>query len=112
MVVVVVHFLLKMLILLMLSDDFLAFLNWCGKNPGLGAFLYALIFSVGAVLCLPEIALAAVSGYLFPYYLAFFATWKWPARYLTWCKRGIRRLFYFRNVSRNVSLFCWFLRSE
>lgn len=74
-VVVVAHFLLKLLMLVMLSDNFLIFLNWCGSNPGLGALLYSLIFSVCAVLCLPEIALAAVSGYLFPYYLAFLATW-------------------------------------
>ena len=50
---------------LVLSDNFLAFLTWCGNNQELGAFLYSLIFAVGAVLCLPEIALAAVSGFLF-----------------------------------------------
>ena len=59
----------------MLSDEFVTFLHWCGNHPYFGAFLYSLIFSVGAVLCLPEIALAAVSGYLFPYHLAFLATW-------------------------------------
>ena len=74
-VVFAVHFLIKLLLVLVLSDNFLAFLTWCGNNQELGAFLYSLIFAVGAVLCLPEIALAAVSGFLFPYYLAFFATW-------------------------------------
>ena len=72
---VAIHFLLKVFLLVLLSENFLEFLDWCGNNPWLGAFLYSLIFSLGAVLCLPEIALAAVSGYLFPYYLAFLATW-------------------------------------
>ena len=33
---VAIHFLLKFL----LSENFLEFLDWCGNNPWLGAFLY------------------------------------------------------------------------
>ena len=74
-VIFAIYFLLKWGSLLLLSDEFLAFLTWCRKNPQLGAFFYSLFFCISAVLCLPEIALAAVSGFLFPYYLAFLATW-------------------------------------
>ena len=49
-VVFAVHFLIKLLLVLVLSDNFLAFLTWCGNNQELGAFLYSLIFAVGAVL--------------------------------------------------------------
>ena len=69
----------KLLLILFMTENFqhyfLGTLNWCKTNPLVGSLIYSLIFSIGAVLCLPEIGLAAVSGYLFPYYLAFIATW-------------------------------------
>ena len=69
----------KVLLILFTTENFqnyfLETLNWCKTNPQLGSLIYSLIFSLGAVLCLPEIGLAAVSGYLFPYYLAFITTW-------------------------------------
>ena len=56
-------------------EGYLLALEWCAQNSFLGAFIYALIFAVGAPLCFPMTLLAAASGYAFPYWLAVLATW-------------------------------------
>ena len=51
------------------------FVDWARDNPGAGSVSFTLFFAAGAVLCWPEIMLAAVAGYIFPLWIATLAVW-------------------------------------
>ena len=56
-------------------DGALSLLNWLHDHQTEGGALYVIIFTVGVVLCFPEIALAVASGYVFPFGVAAALTW-------------------------------------
>jgi len=53
----------------------LQFFAWAQSHITLAASIYVAIFTVGAVICLPEIVLAASAGYLFGFPIAFACTY-------------------------------------
>lgn len=58
-----------------LRNNTLDFLDWARAHVAEGALAYGAFFTVGVVICFPEIMLAAAAGYTFPFYAAFLATW-------------------------------------
>lgn len=70
--------LLSGIVLMSISDtrkDIINGANWLKTKQTIGPLLYAPVFAVGAVVCAPEIGLAAASGYLFGLWRAALATW-------------------------------------
>ena len=58
-----------------LRAEVLHFLDWARSHVAEGSLAYGAFFTIGVVICFPEIMLAAAAGYTFPFYAAFLATW-------------------------------------
>ena len=56
-------------------DALFSFVEWARANTAEGLAAYTVFFSLGAVVCFPEVMLAAVAGYVFPLGWATLAVW-------------------------------------
>jgi uncharacterized membrane protein YdjX (TVP38/TMEM64 family) len=56
-------------------DALFEFVQWARTNTTEGVAAYTFFFAIGAVVCFPEVMLAAVAGYIFPLGWAAFSVW-------------------------------------
>ena len=55
-------------------SEIFKFFHWAERHKTQGEAIYTAVFAVGAIVCWPEIVLAASAGYLFGFPLAFAST--------------------------------------